>query len=61
MSAGLVSSGMARHANADLINGDLSKPYEYGRKLQKKRLENAIIVQAVLSAEAQQGEDMSAY
>lgn len=45
------------HANADLINGDISIPYEYGCKLQKKRLECAIILQAVLSAEAQQGED----
>ena len=46
------------HANADLINGDITKPYEYGCRLQKKRLENAIIVQAVLSAEAQEGEDL---
>lgn len=46
------------HANADLINGDISKPYEYGCRLQKKRLENAIIVQAVLSAKAQEGEDL---
>lgn len=46
------------HANADLINGDISKPYEYGCKLQKKRLECAIIIQAILAAEAQQGEDL---
>lgn len=47
------------HANADLINGDISKPYEYGCKLQKKRLECAIIIQALLSAEAQNsGEDL---
>lgn len=46
------------HANADLINGDISKPYAYGCKLQKKRLECAIIVQAVLAAEAQKGEDL---
>lgn len=46
------------HANADLINGDINKPYAYGCKLQKKRLENAIIIQAVLSVEAQQGKDM---
>ncbi|MEG1159647.1 MAG: thioether cross-link-forming SCIFF peptide maturase [Acidaminococcaceae bacterium] len=45
------------HANADLINGDISKPYEYGCKLQQKRLECAIIIQALLTAEAQQGED----
>ncbi|NCD08354.1 MAG: thioether cross-link-forming SCIFF peptide maturase [Negativicutes bacterium] len=43
------------HANADLINGDLSKPYEYGCKLQKKRLECAIIIQAMLAADAQDG------
>lgn len=46
------------HANADLINGDINKPYEYGCKLQKKRLENAILLQAVLAAEAQEGKDM---
>ena len=46
------------HANEELINGDITKPYEYGCRLQKKRLENAIIVQAVLSAEAQEGEDL---
>lgn len=46
------------HANADLVNGDITKPYEFGCRLQKKRLENAIIVQAVLSAEAQEGEDL---
>ena len=45
------------HANADLINGDITIPYEYGCKLQKKRLECAIILQAILTAEAQQGED----
>ena len=46
------------HANADLINGDITKPYEYGCKLQKKRLENAILVQAVLTAESQEGKDL---
>ncbi|WP_418555273.1 thioether cross-link-forming SCIFF peptide maturase [Phascolarctobacterium faecium] len=46
------------HANADLINGDISKPYQYGCKLQKKRLECAIVLQAVLAAEAQDGKDM---
>ena len=44
------------HANADLINGDISKPYEYGCKLQKKRLECAIIIQALLTQEAEGGE-----
>lgn len=46
------------HANADLINGDISKPYQYGCKLQKKRLECAIVLQAILAAEAQEGKDM---
>lgn len=46
------------HANADLINGDITKPYEYGCKLQKKRLECAIIIQALLGAEAQEGNDL---
>lgn len=46
------------HANADLINGDITKPYEYGCKLQKKRLECAIVLQAVLASEAQDGPDM---
>ena len=43
------------HANADLINGDIGEPYEYGCKLQKKRLECAIIIQALLAEEAQEG------
>lgn len=46
------------HANADLINGDITKPYEYGCKLQKKRLECAIIIQALLAAEAAEGNDL---
>lgn len=46
------------HANADLMNGDISKPYQYGCKLQKKRLECAIVLQAILAAEAQEGKDM---
>ncbi|HIU64174.1 MAG TPA: thioether cross-link-forming SCIFF peptide maturase [Candidatus Avacidaminococcus intestinavium] len=43
------------HANADLLNGDIAKPYEFGCKLQKKRLECAIIIQALLADEAQAG------
>jgi len=43
------------HANADMANGDISKPYEYGCKIQKKRLECAIIIQAILSDEANAG------
>ena len=43
------------HANADMANGDISKPYEYGCKIQKKRLECAIIIQALLSEEANAG------
>ena len=46
------------HANAQLVNGTIDKPYEYGCKLQKKRLECAIIVQALLSEEAQTGADL---
>lgn len=46
------------HANADLINGDITQPYEYGCKLQKKRLECGIVLQAVLTAEAQDGKDL---
>ncbi|MCD7974278.1 MAG: thioether cross-link-forming SCIFF peptide maturase [Phascolarctobacterium sp.] len=46
------------HANADLVNGDIKKPYGYGCRLQKKRLECAIVVQAVLMAEAAEGNDM---
>ncbi len=45
------------HANADLVNGSIEQPYEYGCKIQRKRLEVAIVVQAVLQALAGQGED----
>ena len=38
-----------------MANGDISKPYEYGCKIQKKRLECAIIIQAILSDEANAG------
>lgn len=37
------------HANADLFNGDIYKPYELGCELQKKRLECAIAVQALIA------------
>ena len=43
------------HANADLTNGDIAKPYEYGCKIQKKRLEMAIIVQALLTEDVNEG------
>ena len=36
------------HANADLVNGTIEKPYEYGCKIQRKRLEMAIIVRPSL-------------
>ena len=36
------------HANADLFNDDIRKPYEIGCEIQKKRLECAIYVQSVL-------------
>ena len=39
------------HANADLFNGDIRKPYEIGCEIQKKRLECAIYVQAMCAAE----------
>lgn len=37
------------HANADLFHGNLLEPYEIGCALQKKRLECAIAVQALLA------------
>lgn len=37
------------HANADLFNGDIRKPYELGCAIQKKRLECAIYVQSKLT------------
>ncbi len=46
------------HANADLVNGDIKKPYDYGCRLQKKRLECAIMVQALLAADALGGKDL---
>lgn len=39
------------HANADLFHGDIREPYELGCALQKKRLECAILVQAMLALE----------
>lgn len=39
------------HANADLFHGDIRKPYEIGCEIQKKRLESAILVQALLALE----------
>ncbi len=39
------------HANADLMNGDILKPYELGCEIQKKRLECAIAAQAILASE----------
>jgi uncharacterized protein len=40
------------HANADLINGDIHKPYKIGCELQKKRLECALAIQAYLALKA---------
>lgn len=37
------------HANAHLINNDIYKPYKIGCKLQKKRLECALAIQAQLA------------
>ena len=42
------------HANADLFHGDIRKPYEVGCEIQKKRLECAIYVQALLALEKEE-------
>lgn len=42
------------HANADLFHGDIYQPYEVGCELQKKRLECAIYVQAVMAREKEE-------
>lgn len=42
------------HANADLFHGDIRKPYELGCEIQRKRLECAIYVQAMLELERQE-------
>ncbi|MDU2063581.1 MAG: thioether cross-link-forming SCIFF peptide maturase [Sporomusaceae bacterium] len=39
------------HANADLFHHDITKPYELGCELQKKRLECALYIQAKLAME----------
>lgn len=39
------------HANAELFHGDIRKPYEIGCEIQKKRLECAILVQALMTLE----------
>ena len=44
------------HANADLFHGDIRQPYEVGCEIQKKRLECAILVQALLALEKQEKE-----
>ena len=44
------------HANADLFNGTIYKPYEIGCELQKKRLECALLIQAKLALEAMEKE-----
>lgn len=46
------------HANAELINGDIHKPYHIGCELQRKRLECAILLQAVLGQEQVEREQM---
>lgn len=40
------------HANADLFNKNIDQPYKIGCELQKKRLECAIMIQAVLMLES---------
>lgn len=42
------------HANADLFSEDIYKPYEIGCKLQKKRLECALMIQAKIALANQQ-------
>lgn len=39
------------HANAELFNGNIKQPYEIGCKLQRKRIECAIMIQAKLLLE----------
>ncbi len=39
------------HANAYHMNGDIRKPYELGCELEKKRIECAIAIKAILSCE----------
>ena len=46
------------HANADLFHDDIRKPYEVGCAIQKKRLECAIMVQAQLNLEKEEGKSM---
>ncbi|TYZ31011.1 thioether cross-link-forming SCIFF peptide maturase [Selenomonas caprae] len=45
------------HANADLFHNDIRKPYEVGCEIQKKRLECAIYVQALLELEKMDDEE----
>ena len=45
------------HANADLFHGDIREPYEVGCEIQKKRLECAILVQALLALEKMEKEE----
>lgn len=40
------------HANADLFNKDINIPYKIGCELQKKRLECALMIQALLTLES---------
>lgn len=39
------------HANADLFNGDIREPWDTGCSIQRKRLESAILVQALMHEE----------
>ena len=45
------------HANAEQFTGDIHKPYELGCELQKKRLECAVWIQALLTAESYQWDE----
>jgi len=44
------------HANADLFHDNIREPYELGCAIQKKRLECALVVQALLQLEKTQAE-----
>jgi uncharacterized protein len=39
------------------MNGDIKKPYDLGCELEKKRIECAIAIKAILSSEEEMQED----
>ena len=48
LNVGRNSSDGGCHANNITLGGDLETPYEFGCRLQKKRIECAIMIQAEL-------------